>query len=102
MVAERARKTIAVGADVGGTFTDVVVAAGDGPLRRAKILSTSPDFERAVLRGLEELLRASGEAAGDVTDVVHATTAATNAILELAGARTALLTTKGFRDVLEI
>lgn len=87
---------------MGGTFTDVLVAGGDGPLRRAKILSTPPDFEQAVLRGLEDILHSTGEAAGDVTDVVHATTAATNAILELAGARTALLTTKGFRDVLEI
>jgi N-methylhydantoinase A len=93
---------VAVGADVGGTFTDVVVAAGAGPLRRAKILSTPPDFERAVIRGLEQLLDESGRTAAEVTDVVHATTAATNAILELAGARTALLTTKGFRDVLEL
>lgn len=93
------RKSRRVSADVGGTFTDLVAIEADGTVRLAKVLSTPPSFETGVIDGLDVLTN------GDLTDVgelVHATTAATNAILERRGPRTGLITTEGFRDVLEI
>ena len=99
---KRAR-TIRIGADIGGTFTDVVLIDTDGAVHRHKLLSTPPDFESAVLSGIEHIL-ASGEniAACEVTEVAHGTTVATNAVLERQGALTALITTKGCKDVLEL
>ncbi len=93
---------VVVGADVGGTFTDIVLAGADGRLHRRKVPSTPPDFGRAVTDALPELLASAAVEPENVDVVLHATTAATNAILELRGARTALVTTEGFRDVLEI
>lgn len=87
--------------DIGGTFTDIVLQGDDGTGGRLKISSTPPDFEQAILRGLDELF-ASGLDRRGVTRLAHGTTVATNALLERRGARTALVTTKGFRDVLEI
>jgi N-methylhydantoinase A len=95
-------KATAIGVDIGGTFTDVIVAAEDGGLHRAKVLSSPPDFGRAVLDGLARLADASGLDRGAATTLVHGTTVATNAILEGRGARTAFVTTRGFRDVLEL
>ncbi len=86
---------VRVGVDVGGTFTDFTVAA-DGRLRVFKVSSTPRDPAEAVLEGL----RRAGIAA-DAT-IVHGSTVATNAVLERKGARTVLVTTAGFRDVLEI
>jgi 5-oxoprolinase (ATP-hydrolysing) len=83
-----------IGADVGGTFTDVVLSDGDGGLRFTKVLSTPPAYDRAVVDAVEEL--------GGADEVVHGTTVATNAVLEHRGARTAVVTTRGFRDVLEL
>lgn len=91
-----------LGADVGGTFTDIVLAVSDGTLHRRKVPSTPPDFGRAITDALPELLDAAGVRPDQLDGVLHATTAATNAILELRGAPTALVTTEGFRDVLEI
>jgi len=91
-----------VGADIGGTFTDLVLQTFDGRLYTKKILSTPDDYSRAIGEGLEALfaeLRLSG---GSVSEVLHGTTVATNAILERRGARTGLVTTRGFRDVLEL
>lgn len=93
---------IRIGADVGGTFTDIVVLDGGGNVRTRKVPSTPPDFERAVLEAVAELLPASGESCASVSEVAHGTTVATNAVLEQRGARTALITTRGFRDVLEL
>jgi N-methylhydantoinase A len=89
----------AVAADVGGTFTDVITAEQDGTLRHRKLPSTGPEFDRAVVEGLGG---AAGERAGDVLRVLHATTAGTNAVLERQGGPAGLITTAGFRDVLEI
>ena len=86
-----------IGADVGGTFTDVLVLDADGRVRFTKVLSTPPDYDRAVIDAAAQL--GGGEA---VEAVVHGTTVATNAVLERRGARTALVTTEGFRDVLEL
>jgi N-methylhydantoinase A len=84
-----------VGVDIGGTFTDFVVLRG-GRLQIHKVPSTPADPSDAFLRGLEEL----GIPAG--ARYVHGSTVATNAVLERRGAKAALLTTQGFRDVLEI
>jgi N-methylhydantoinase A len=87
-----------VGVDVGGTFTDLVAQpVGGGDLRVRKMLST-PDRSRALLAGLRTLLR-DGEWIARLT---YGTTVVTNAVLEGPGARVALVTTRGFRDVLEI
>jgi N-methylhydantoinase A len=94
--------TAVLAADVGGTFTDIVLVAPDGHLHRRKVPSTPPDFGAAISGALPELLGAAAVDAGDLDTVLHATTAATNAVLELRGARTALVTTAGFRDVLEL
>ena len=93
---------VRVSADVGGTFTDVVLVDGRGSVWTHKVPSTPPDFERAVLEAARHLLERSGTAASEVGEVAHGTTVATNAVLERRGARTALVTTGGFRDVLEL
>ena len=90
-----------VGIDVGGTFTDVVLEAG-GARTSAKVLTTSQGPEKGVIDGLQEALRKAGLAPGDVGLVLHGTTLATNAVLERRGARTAFITTAGFRDILEV
>ena len=94
--------TMRIGADVGGTFTDVVLIDASGNLWTHKVPSTPPDFERAVLNAIEHLLRTTEAAGATVSEVAHGTTVATNAVLEKRGAKTALITTKGFRDVLEL
>jgi N-methylhydantoinase A len=91
-----------VGADVGGTFTDIIVIDGGGRVRKRKTLSTPPNYEFAVLEGIGDLLRDGAVDAGEISEVTHGTTVATNAVLEHRGARTALITTRGFRDVLEL
>ncbi len=96
------QNSIRIGADVGGTFTDVILIDGTGNLWTHKVPSTSPDFERAVLSAIEHLLRTAEAPGTAVSEVAHGTTVATNAVLERRGAKTALITTKGFRDVLEL
>jgi N-methylhydantoinase A len=91
-----------LGIDIGGTFTDVVLLGGDGAMRTRKVLSTPDDYARGVIEGALGLLDAAGVAPGEVTGIVHATTVASNTVLEGQGARTALITTAGFRDVLEM
>ncbi|MBM3560901.1 MAG: hydantoinase/oxoprolinase family protein, partial [Alphaproteobacteria bacterium] len=100
--AAKGRARIRVAADIGGTFTDITVLAEDGRLSTKKLPSTPPDYAEGVVRGLIELLDESGIGRGDIAEVLHGCTVATNAILEGRGARTALVTTRGFRDVLEI
>jgi N-methylhydantoinase A len=91
-----------VGADIGGTFTDIVLVAPDGSFGTRKVLSTVDDYARGIVEGLSELLATFDVPASAVAEIVHGTTVATNAILESKGAKTALLTTRGFRDVLEL
>jgi N-methylhydantoinase A len=88
-------------ADIGGTFTDIVLERGASRWSR-KLLTTHAAPEQALLRGLTDILRQAGVYPVEVTWFVHGTTLATNALIERRGARTALLTTRGFRDVLEI
>jgi N-methylhydantoinase A len=89
-----------VGVDVGGTFTDVLLHGADGRVQLRKLLSTPPSYDRAVVEAVTGLVGAGGP--GAVAEVVHGTTVATNAVLQRLGAETALVTTKGFRDVLEL
>ena len=91
-----------VGADIGGTFTDIVMMGDDGGLSVEKRLSTPEDYSEAIVGGLDDLLRRRDAGPEQVAALSHGTTVATNAILERRGARAALLTTAGFRDVLEI
>ena len=91
-----------VAADIGGTFTDVTLVGEDGIITAKKVLSTPDDFARAVVEGIVQLLSELDLPVSLVSEVVHGCTVATNAILERKGARTALITTKGFRDVLEL
>ena len=92
-----------IGVDIGGTFTDVVVVEEAGGRPAVVKVSTTPrDFARGVLDALAEAMRRHGVAADRVTLLAHATTIVTNALLEGKGARTALITTRGMRDVLEL
>lgn len=87
--------------DVGGTFTDIVLLdEASGALRFGKVLSTPEDQSIGSLEGAHATLSAAGIAPASVRDVVHATTVATNAVLERKGAVTGLVTTAGFRDIL--
>jgi len=93
-----------IGVDTGGTFTDFYLITGDGKVSVYKRPSTPDDPARAVLEGLTELMSSSFFAlpSSSLVDLVHGSTVATNAIIERKGARTALITTRGFRDVLVI
>jgi len=90
--------------DIGGTFTDFVVhdARTGETLSSRKVPTTPEDPSRAVLDGLNAILRETGNDGASVSAMLHATTVATNAVLERKGARTGLVTTEGFRDVLII
>ncbi len=91
-----------LGVDIGGTFTDVVLLAGDGSVRTRKVLSTPADYAQGVVEGIRSILSEADVAPAAITGVVHAGTVASNAILERRGARVGLITTEGFRDVLEM
>jgi N-methylhydantoinase A len=91
-----------VGVDIGGTFTDIVLLGQDGTVHTKKVSSSVDDYARAIIDGLSQVFQDVGLGGPDVEEVLHATTVASNAILELKGARTGLITTKGFRDILEI
>ncbi|RKQ94051.1 N-methylhydantoinase A [Solirubrobacter pauli] len=90
-----------LGVDVGGTFTDAVLAVG-GRLWTAKAPTTPHDQSEGVLDAVRAVLERAGEAAADVTTFAHGTTAATNALLEGEGAKTVFVATRGFEDVVEL
>jgi N-methylhydantoinase A len=87
-----------IGVDVGGTFTDLVMLGADGAIRLAKTPTTPGNQADGVLAAIRE----AGVNLGDVRRIVHGTTTTTNAVLERKLARTGLITTEGFRDVLEL
>jgi len=89
--------SVRIGVDVGGTFTDIVLLTDDGAVRVHKLPSTPDDQSEAFVAGVAAI--ADG---ADVDSIAHGTTVATNAVLERRGARTGLITTEGFRDVLVI
>ena len=95
--------TLSIGVDTGGTFTDLVLLdRAAGSLAIHKLPTTPDDPAQGILQGIEALLAAAKRDAGDIDLLVHGTTLATNAILQRRHAKTGMLTTAGFRDVLEI
>src|ERR1700704_306669 len=95
------RPDVRMAADIGGTFTDIVLDRGAERLTR-KVLTTAQRPEEGVLDGARLVLADAGLHFSDIDVFVHGTTLATNAIIERPGARTALIATEGFRDVLDI
>ena len=91
-----------VGIDIGGTFTDMVFLTEAGEALTLKLPSTPDDYSRGIAEGLAEVFGAGEIGAAEIAEVIHGTTIATNAILERQGVKTGLVTTEGFRDVLEI
>ena len=94
--------TMQVGVDIGGTFTDLVASDGDGNVTSLKISSTRGAESQAVRQALAQLLAERGLPPNAISRFVHGTTVATNAVLERKGAKIGLLTTEGFRDVLQM
>lgn len=90
-----------VGVDIGGTFTDIALDVG-GVLHSTKILTDYALPERAILTGVQAVVDAAGLKLSDIEQLIHGTTLATNALIERRGARTAFITTEGFRDTLEM
>jgi N-methylhydantoinase A/oxoprolinase/acetone carboxylase beta subunit len=93
---------VQIGLDIGGTFTDIVALDRDGRLALTKVPSTPKDLLEGIGAATQRILDIAGAKPGDVERFIHGTTVATNAILEQKGAVTAVLTTAGFEDVLEL
>jgi N-methylhydantoinase A len=91
-----------VGVDIGGTFTDIVLLGQDGTIHTKKISSSTDDYAAAIVNGLAEVFAETGLTGADIHEIRHGTTVASNAILEGKGAKVGLITTAGFRDVLEL
>ena len=92
---------IRLGVDIGGTFTDVVLE-GAGDMVSTKVLTTYAAPEDAIIDGMQQVCAKAGISPSDIGQIIHGTTLATNALIERRGAKTALITTKGFRDVIEM
>ncbi len=92
--------------DIGGTFTDSVILDGEGNLAEFKVPSTPTDFSQGVLNSLEEASAAYSKTFAqfirEIELIVHGTTVATNALVQRKVSRTAMITTKGFRDIIEM
>ena len=101
MVTRKSSQTARIGVDIGGTFTDVALEVGERRFT-AKTLTTSRAPEEGVLSAVHAVITEAGTEPGTVSVIIHGTTLATNALIERKGAKTALLTTEGFRDVVEI
>ena len=102
MATEAEQNLFRAGVDIGGTFTDIVFTGDDGTLITKKLLSTPDDYSRAILNGIDSVLKDNGLDGSSIEEVVHGSTIVTNACIELTGAKVGVITTKGFRDVLEI
>lgn len=94
-------KQIRVGVDIGGTFTDVAMEVGT-TLHSIKVLTDYSYPENAIVKGVHEVAEVAGVELSQIDTIIHGTTLATNALIERRGARTAFITTKGFRDVIEM
>ncbi len=92
---------IRMGVDIGGTFTDVVLESTKG-LASTKVLTTYSAPEDAILVGMKQVCQKAEISPSQIEQIIHGTTLATNALIERRGAKTALITTKGFRDVIEM
>ena len=95
-------KNYRIGVDIGGTFTDIVLMDDSGAVLTKKISSSVENYAQAIVEGLGEVFEQNNLSGANVQEVLHGTTVASNAILEHKGAKTGLIGTKGFRDVLEI
>ena len=95
------QSSIRMGVDIGGTFTDVVLEVG-GRQFSTKVLTTYLAPEDAIIAGMKQVCDQSGINPAQIEQIIHGTTLATNALIERRGARTALITTRGFRDVIEM
>ncbi|MGN6145701.1 MAG: hydantoinase/oxoprolinase family protein [Mesorhizobium sp.] len=95
------KEDIRLGADIGGTFTDIALDLG-ARIVSTKVLTNYAAPEQAILDGIAVVTREAGIPASDIGIVIHGTTLATNALIERRGAKTALITTEGFRDVIEM
>jgi N-methylhydantoinase A len=102
MTVKRAGHPVEIGVDIGGTFTDIVCREPHGAMRLMKVPTTRGDPSAAVLQSLAEMPERWGLSADAIGRFAHGTTVATNAVLERKGAKIGLITTQGFRDVLEI
>ena len=96
-----AQHSVRLGVDIGGTFTDVVLEVGTAVFS-AKVLTTYTAPEEAIIAGLQQVCDKAGVAPFQIEQVIHGTTLATNALIERRGAKTALITSEGFRDVIEM
>ncbi|WP_339640358.1 hydantoinase/oxoprolinase family protein [Jannaschia helgolandensis] len=94
-------ESIRMGVDIGGTFTDVVLEKG-GELSSTKVLTTYAAPENAIIDGMHQVCAKAGVDPSAIEQIIHGTTLATNALIERRGAKTALITTEGFRDVIEM
>ncbi len=94
-------KTARLGVDIGGTFTDVVLEH-DGGMYSTKVLTTYAAPEDAIIDGMHQVCKQAGVVANVIGQIIHGTTLATNALIERRGAKTAFITTQGFRDVIEM
>ena len=94
--------TYRLGVDIGGTFTDIILLGPEGELFSKKVLSTPADYSLAIEQGVGGLMREAGVTGAQIAELVHGTTVATNTIIERRGAKVALVTTRGFRDVLAL
>ena len=92
---------IRMGVDIGGTFTDVVLEVGDAQFS-TKVLTTYAAPENAIIDGMHQVCAKAGITPSQISQIIHGTTLATNALIERRGAKTALITTEGFRDVIEM
>ena len=93
--------SVRLGVDIGGTFTDVVLEV-DGASFSTKVLTTYAAPENAIIDGMHQVCTKAGITPHAITQIIHGTTLATNALIERRGAKTALITTEGFRDVIEM
>jgi N-methylhydantoinase A len=98
----QAKKGVRIGVDIGGTFTDVVAQLPDGRVEIRKVSSDPKQPADAVISGLTDLLAELSLEPGLITEIIHGTTVGSNTLLQKSGVATGLMTTKGFRDVLEI
>jgi N-methylhydantoinase A len=94
-------KSVRLGVDIGGTFTDVVLECGTAQYS-TKVLTTYTAPENAIISGMQQVCSLSGIDPKEISQIIHGTTLATNALIERSGAKTALITTNGFRDVIEM
>ncbi|MEQ6202169.1 hydantoinase/oxoprolinase family protein [Sulfitobacter sp. HNIBRBA2951] len=95
------KQSVRLGVDIGGTFTDVVLEVGTTSFS-TKVLTTYVAPENAIIDGMQQVCEKAGIAPVEIDQIIHGTTLATNALIERRGAKTALITTEGFRDVIEM